>query len=236
MIATDEQRVVEKYLSPAERGRYGNLKTPKRKLEWLAGRIAAKRLIRETRFAAERAIVPYAAISILADELGAPEVYIVGEQSTGPRISIAHSAGVAAAFRAPETGVRPGIDVEEVVKRDPGFARDFFTETEQTRAAASVEPDAQLTSIWAVKEAVLKALGIGARVDLREVEVDPDGWRVTLHGEAKRWGERMSAGSPEVTIEYEGSKRGRRVIARVLVPAERSGNEVGDAKSPEASV
>ncbi|MEO1174637.1 MAG: polyketide synthase dehydratase domain-containing protein, partial [Myxococcota bacterium] len=39
----DKRATLEKYLSPAERGRFDELKTRKRQLEWLAGRIAAKR-------------------------------------------------------------------------------------------------------------------------------------------------------------------------------------------------
>ena len=72
------------------------------------------RLLRETRFGDEAAIIPYGAITILADELGTPKVDSVGEREERPAISISHSPGIATAFRATQRGVQPGIDVERI--------------------------------------------------------------------------------------------------------------------------
>ncbi|HSI04689.1 MAG TPA: SDR family NAD(P)-dependent oxidoreductase, partial [Myxococcota bacterium] len=218
-LAADEKATLKRYLAPQEQARFKELKTDKRKIDWLAGRIVAKRLIRESHFAHDGAIVPYSAINIVPDELGAPQVSIAGEKAGTQRISISHSAGCAAAMLSVEPGVRPGIDVESVEARDPSFIRDYFTDAE--RAAANGRDPAHLfTAVWAVKEAVVKALGIGARVDLREIEAVPrmsagsETWHVTLSGEALQRAELLGAGTPRVELETMAS----RVVARVLMP------------------
>jgi len=73
-LTHDEAETLKRYLAPQEQTRFKELKTYKRKIDWLAGRIVAKRLIRESHFAREGAIVPYSAINIVPDELGAPQV------------------------------------------------------------------------------------------------------------------------------------------------------------------
>ncbi|MBI3178322.1 MAG: polyketide synthase dehydratase domain-containing protein, partial [Deltaproteobacteria bacterium] len=210
MLAAGAAEVVPHYLSAAEQTRFGELKTDKRRLEYLAGRVVAKRLIRQARYAGEGAIVPYSAITILADVLGAPEVQIVGEPA-GPLVSIAHGAGVAAAYLSGGPGLRPGIDVEKIERRDPSFAATYFTPEEQAQAQA--DPDRRLTAMWAVKEAMVKALGVGARVDLRELVTDErDGtWHVTLSGQAREVAEAL--GVVETSIEVEHDRE--RVFARV---------------------
>ncbi len=218
-LAADEKATLKRYLAPQEQARFKELKTDKRKIDWLAGRIVAKRLIRESHFAHDGAIVPYSAINIVPDELGAPQVSIAGEKAGSQRISISHSAGCAAAMLSVEPGVRPGIDVESVEERDPSFIRDYFTDAERA-ATKGRDPAHLFTSIWAVKEAVVKALGIGARVDLREIEAVPrmsagsETWHVTLSGEALQRAELLGAGTPRVELETMAT----RVVARVLMP------------------
>ncbi|HET6346832.1 MAG TPA: 4'-phosphopantetheinyl transferase superfamily protein, partial [Myxococcota bacterium] len=218
LLAEDEVATLARYLSPSEQARFAALKLDKRRLEWLAARIAAKRLIREAWFGREGAIVPYTAITIHRDSLGAPEVEIVGDKSPAPRISMSHSAGVAAAFLSPHVAVRPGIDVERIEARDASFEQTYFTEAEQAQARAASRREEALTEIWAVKEAMLKALGLGARVDFREVEAlgGPEGWRVTLRGDAEKRAASLGVAEAQVEVETQGD----RVIARVLLPAD----------------
>ncbi len=216
LLLRDPEAAVERYLSAAEQARFAELKTDKRRVDWLAGRIAAKRLIRETRFREEGAIVTFPAISILADELGAPEVHVIGEPLPHPHISISHGAGVAVAFLSSESQQRPGIDVERVVPRAAAFINDYFTDAEREQASATAQPERAFTERWAVKEATLKALGIGARVDFRDVEVRQtgDAWKVALRGEAHERARAIGAGEPSVEV-HSGDER---VVARVLLP------------------
>ncbi len=216
MLEADPSGTLRRYLSEKEIPRFEGLKTPKRRLEWLAGRIVAKRLIREERFAREGAIVPYGAITILPDDLGAPQVRVAGEASEPLRVSISHSAGVAMAFQSLEKNQRPGIDVEQIESRDTSFERDYFSEAELDQVRRASNKDALLTAFWAIKEAYLKGLGIGARIDFRELEVTEEAgrWSVTQRGEAREEAIRRCAGEPTIEVEMEDD----RVIARVLLP------------------
>ena len=222
-----DQAARDHYLSPAEGGRFAELKVAKRRLEWLAVRIAAKRLLRESFFGAEAAIVPYHAISIGNDPLGAPVVTVMGNSAPPPRLSLSHSAGQAVAYLAPGPEWRPGVDIEAIEARDPSFAATYFTADEQALAAADPAPDACLTAIWAVKEAMLKALGIGARVDLRELQVQrQEGiWSVELVGDALARAQSLRAGPARVTLEQTLTW----VMARVLLPVPSSASPAAGA-------
>lgn len=216
LLAESEKSQLAHYLTASEQQQLASFTMPKRRLEWLGGRIAAKRLLRETYFGRLGATVPYHAISIEPDELGAPQVQIIGDDQAPPRISISHSDGVAVAFLSAQQDVRCGIDVERVESRDPSFTNDYFSARERDLAMHTDEPERILTTMWAVKEAVLKALGLGARVDFRDVEAlkSARGWHVTLHRAAETRAHELGVGACQVEVEQHPT----RVIARVLLP------------------
>ncbi|KAK1548246.1 hypothetical protein Q3G72_010920 [Acer saccharum] len=207
---------LEHFLSASELARLASFTLPKRRLEWLGARIAAKRLIRETLFGRSGATVPYNAIIIERDELGAPVVRIVGDDQPAPRISLSHSAQLAVAFLSPSPDVRCGVDCEGVETRDPSFMQTYFSPREQEQAKRAEDTAYALTEMWAVKEAVLKALGLGARVDFRDVEAlsTSRGWQVVLHKGAERRAHELQVGACQVEVERHQT----RVIARVLLP------------------
>jgi phosphopantetheine--protein transferase-like protein len=123
---------------------------------------------------------------------------------------------VAAAFQSLQKEWVPGIDVELIEERDPSFERGYFTENELAQVEKADNRHALLTAIWAVKEAMLKALGIGARVDLRDLDVlrEKNDWQVVTKGEALKRAMEIGAGCPEVEVDIEET----RVVARVLLP------------------
>ncbi|RYF08219.1 MAG: 4'-phosphopantetheinyl transferase superfamily protein, partial [Deltaproteobacteria bacterium] len=207
---------LDHFLAASELTRLAGFSLPKRRLEWLGARIAAKRLIRETLFGRSGATVPYNAITIERDELGAPVVSIVGDAEPPPRISLSHSDKLAVAFLSPSPEVRCGVDVESVQTRDPSFAQTYFSAREQDQAKRAEDTAYALTEMWAVKEAVLKALGLGARVDFRDVEAlsGTRGWQVVLHQGAERRAHDLKVGACQVEVERHPT----RVIARVLLP------------------
>jgi 4'-phosphopantetheinyl transferase len=92
------------------------------------------------------------------------------------RFSLSHSGPRAAV--AVTVGREVGFDLEEVdPAKDPlGIADRFFTPSEVQALRACDEPErsARFTTLWTVKEAVLKALGVGLGSGLGTVEIDLD--------------------------------------------------------------
>ncbi|MBT6491583.1 MAG: SDR family NAD(P)-dependent oxidoreductase [Deltaproteobacteria bacterium] len=215
MLDADLRGTVKKYLSGEEITRFDTLKTQKRKRDWLAGRIAAKRLIREARFGKEGAIIPYGAISILPDHLGAPTIVIVGEGISDSRVSISHSGSMAAAMYCAESNVLPGIDVEIIEPRHDSWADGYFTKAERLWADQANNRDRALTAAWAIKEAYLKAIGIGARADFRDIDVSYDGetWSVSVEGTVAKRLVEVGGGEAVVSVGLEEDI----VVARVYL-------------------
>ena len=111
--------------------------------------------------------------------------------------------------------MRPGIDVEVIESRHGSWAESYFTTSERGWAEGQESTQAALTAIWAIKEAYLKALGIGARVDFREMNVSCEGetWAVEALGAVK---DRLDeVGGLEATIRVD--KAPTRVVARVFL-------------------
>lgn len=156
-------------LSGRERERYERLRFPRRQREWLLGRYAAKVLLsRAERDLEGRSL---AEIEILNEESGAPFVVVDGRRREGT-LSISHRAGLAFVAWDPRGGLL-GVDVERIEPRFPGFEEDFFTDRERTALSAFLDDRHALgvTLVWSLKEAVLKALRQGLRLDTRQVEV-----------------------------------------------------------------
>jgi 4'-phosphopantetheinyl transferase len=77
-----------------------------------------------------------------------------------------------------------GCDVEQIAPRSDSFIADYFTTAEQAliEQAPIGQRDALVNAIWSGKEAALKALELGLRVDTRAVTCLPEygraqGWR-----------------------------------------------------------
>lgn len=79
------------------------------------------------------------------------------------------------------SGRSTGLDLVEVARfdrlleRTPDFALRYFTAAERAHCAASARPAREFALRFAVKEALLKALGTGVLgpVGLAEIEVEP---------------------------------------------------------------
>jgi len=162
-------------LSEKEAAQYAAFVMEKRRSEWLAGRLAAKTLLADG--------APLAGFEISSDLLGRPSC---GKQL----ISISHSNGWAVA------GVKPGssflgVDLEKIEPRHPAWYRDYFHPSELP------EPDpSEGTRLWAVKEAVMKALGLGLMADPLDIRAA---------GEIKLGGKTLERykelGSPAFSVE-----------------------------------
>jgi len=152
------------FLGAAERSAYARLKTPKRRGDWAAGRLAAKRLVAGT---LGRGTGPedLRGVEIRSSESGEP----LCEHFS---ISISHAPGVAAAALAPK-GLRIGVDVEAVASRGRSWLETFAHESELS-PGLETDPVSQ-TALWTMKEAVSKLLGTGLSVDLWDIRFLPRG-------------------------------------------------------------
>ena len=148
----------------------GRLKVPKRRQEWLAGRLLTKRLIRLADSQCKN--LNFNEIQVLNAASGAPYVVIRGNQKTSRSISISHSNGYALSAYSVD-GVHFGFDLEKIEPRSKVFVQDFFTSRElaQIETITPSEQPLYTTVIWSAKESVLKALSTGLRVDTRNIEI-----------------------------------------------------------------
>lgn len=166
-----ERASFELSLGESEKAYYQTLRFNKRRVEWLAGRLALKKLLR----AVEPDFAQYKEqqLEILKAENGAPYLCIDGERLQNHSISISHSNGFLLCAYSPEES-HLGMDLERIEPRPQPFVQDFFTPAE-VRLVELCPPQeaAQLaTLIWSAKESILKALSIGLKVDTRSIEVD----------------------------------------------------------------
>lgn len=155
---TDE--FLESYLTPSEKVIYARLNVPKRKLEWIAGTIAAKKAIGLT------FNLPEAEVEIIKNKNGKPGGIFNGMEYP---VTKTHSNGVASAMSHPDGGV--GLDIEKIEKRDPSLIETAFTEDEIKRFKLTPEKDKLITQLWSIKEAALKAIGTGLKTSLKDTIV-----------------------------------------------------------------
>jgi phosphopantetheinyl transferase len=147
------------------------MRFPKRRHEWLLGRWTAKQLLQRS-LATYRSL-PMHAIRVRADPDGAPYLDVEGEGRLPMSLSISHCAERAFCALSPAASPSIGVDIEQVESRAAALVNDFFTAGEAARVWACPEPvrDTLVTVIWSAKEAVLKALREGLRMDTRRVEI-----------------------------------------------------------------
>ena len=143
-------------LASYERTYYRHLPTFKRE-EWLRSRIALKlAYCRQT-----KKKLALSTLSVKKNPRGIP--YISGSNLF---CSISHSGGLGAAVVAP---FPVGIDIERVRARSPRLLSYISAPAEQRLLPSSASR--RLTTMWAVKEAVLKAMGTGLQVPMKELYV-----------------------------------------------------------------
>jgi phosphopantetheinyl transferase len=181
---------------------YGTWRSEKRKAEWLAGRLAAKKLLWE-----EWGIEPRD-WQIGRDGV-APSV--IGCDLPNITLSLSHSSGLGAAtFSDPRTEGSAGIDIQHIRPVHPGLCARVFTQYEREQIAGyfGAEDDtAGMLLLWALKEAAIKARRLAWERPLQSIEVqlgDPGGAVIIMAGEAA------------MTAQYE--RLGDWWVARAIKP------------------
>lgn len=106
-----------------------------------------------------------------------------------------------------------------VLARRPGIVHRVFTEGERAYAQRHADPSSRLAARFAVKEAVMKALGVGlGAFRLRDVEVgrlDSGAPTVVLHGSAAELATRRGVSRWHVSLTHSEA------VAVAVVLAER---------------
>ncbi|MGP9017724.1 4'-phosphopantetheinyl transferase family protein [Streptomyces sp. BR1] len=173
LVRTGEARAayLAGYLGPAELSVLASIAAPKRRAEWLSGRVVAKRLVC---LVLEGAGVPVRPRELVllggkpGGRAGKPQLgFVSGVLADRAArhvsdLSLAHTEKYAVCGVA--RGGRVGVDVEPLRVFSPALRRTVFTERElalSQRAFPAFAPGHRATALWAVKEALLKAYGIG---------------------------------------------------------------------------
>jgi phosphopantetheinyl transferase (holo-ACP synthase) len=165
---------------------------PKRRDDWLMGRIAAKSVVAAALEDVFPGPWPPRAIEIASASSGMPYARLAPEAGQGGgfapgerlpiSVSISHTAGhalCAATCFGRADGAPPrwiGIDLGLVEPRSQEFLGTFFTEEERRFVgdAPPSERDLRANVVWCAKEAVLKALGLGLSVDTLGLSCIPE--------------------------------------------------------------
>jgi 4'-phosphopantetheinyl transferase len=164
---------IPSFLSPPELQKLSGLLVPKRRNEWLHGRRAVKLLLFNC-FPQLAGSDP-TKVSVLNAPSGAPFFADENGKALPIALSLSHRAGWAACAITGQPDLSIGIDLECIEPRADSFVDTFFTEEEiaVARSLDGKQRDLWVTLVWSMKEAVLKALGQGLRLDTRSVRVQP---------------------------------------------------------------
>ncbi|MBK8256979.1 MAG: 4'-phosphopantetheinyl transferase superfamily protein [Polyangiaceae bacterium] len=157
----------EAWLSPVEQKTLAGLRVPKRRLDYLRGRWAAKQAVLAM---CTHPILP-CDIAVVPNAKGAPEMFLNGKLAPFG-VSISHCQSVALAVVGPCSPAF-GADLESIEPRSEPFLTDFFTphEIAWIRSAPADTASLFVNLCWSAKESTLKALQEGLREDTRAVEV-----------------------------------------------------------------
>lgn len=176
---------VNEVLGEKEQAFYNTLKLPKRKTEWLGGRLALKKLL-----AAHQGGMLTDFEILTPGGVGKPTIRQGGKEITIP-FSLTHSNGYAVAAIATDQKYI-GIDLEKIAPRINAWKNTFFLPEELAR-----EDDEFLTGLWTQKEAVVKLLGSGLTINSLDVRI-VDG-QVRFSGRALEIYNTL--GRPQITLQ-----------------------------------
>jgi phosphopantetheinyl transferase len=151
---------------------YLKFRVPKRKREWLASRWLVKYLVAKVN--AQNGNHPLNTISIQKMDSGVPAAVIEGVGKVG-WLSMSHSRDAVLVGYSSDAACRFGVDLEAIEPRSAEMLEDFFTPAEIQWVSSSPDnkPELRANLVWSAKEAYLKAIEQGLRVDTRKIEIKP---------------------------------------------------------------
>jgi 4'-phosphopantetheinyl transferase len=153
---------IRDWLAPRELKTVQGFKALKRQVEWLAGRLAVKSLVRDCLDAR----LPSVDITVAHEPPGAPFLPLF----SGHCLSITHAGRWAAAAVSLDPALAVGIDIERLsIPGTRGFLDLVFSAREQ--AVLDRSDPLALARAWTLKEAYLKYIRRGFHRSLRQVEL-----------------------------------------------------------------
>jgi phosphopantetheinyl transferase len=182
-------------LSTEEKLVYERLTVPKRKRDWLLGRLSAKSAIGDV------FNVPPHAIQVVSVEGEGPGFLVRGEKQEAWHLSLSHGHGLAVALLAQQA---VGVDLEKLRPLEPAAWRFFLSETEQAWLKGDPLGPYGAIVAWALKEAAFKALR-GAAEALAQIQLL----------EAHQGVARLGCGAVELSARY--AQQGDFVLAVATV-------------------
>lgn len=199
------------YLSEWEFDYLNRLKVLKRKADFISGRLAGKDAVQN--YYKDHGIndTPEPGeISIRRTETGEPEILLEGSNSD-LIISITHSGNIALSLVCGRDEFRGvGIDAEKIEERDNSFLRIAFSgnEIKQLETGESENYNREkITIFWTLKEAVLKSIGSGLNLNLKDISINNNSshYSVELFGEVEKRFMEVCCHGPFVKVYRHGN-------------------------------
>ncbi|MEA2114107.1 MAG: 4'-phosphopantetheinyl transferase superfamily protein [Thermodesulfobacteriota bacterium] len=170
-----DSRLPKQVLSEPELSYFKRFGYPKRRREWLGGRIAAKAAMLELH-KPDRLHARLQQLSILPDDHGRP----IADTMKNISISISHSDQFAVGLAV--KGRACGIDLQQISSKLPGLTDRFASAHELTILAKLPvlgDQTTRLTMLWAAKEALKKSLlhdqpAIFSGIELQRITIIQD--------------------------------------------------------------
>lgn len=161
-LTAPQQTITTTYLDPVELELFSSFSFAKRQLEWLGGRMAAKRSALTLIATPPGLPLSYADYRIAAEASGRPYLCCLrGAQANLPAISISHSHGMAGAMAV--AGHSCGLDLQRITPKVISVRERFASSEERSIINAAPGLHGQdeatlLTLLWSAKEALRKAI------------------------------------------------------------------------------
>jgi 4'-phosphopantetheinyl transferase len=184
-------------LEPIEQALLSPRATSKRRDEFVAGRLAAHEALEQLHQRSPGLGSAFAVLAETGERQGCPKVVDAHLRSLAIHVSISHCESLAIAVAA---GVQVGIDLVRVEPQPARFAEEAFDPRELASWSVALDLDPNHPEVlahgFAAKEALVKWIGRGFGLALREVTTIPE-------SPLEREGDRRA----HVIGEWPGNKR-----------------------------
>ena len=174
------ERTVARYgvhgvLTERERETLAAFTVERRRRDWLAGRVAAKRALRRVLRDRGERVPGYDSVDVWNDSNGAPRFTVAKRPGLAAQLnlSIAHTEGTGVAAVADTAGAGTvGVDIERTTEVSMAAVRRILAAGELARLHGDEAPPSAI-ALWTAKEAAMKAASASCTA-LRHVELS---WR-----------------------------------------------------------